>query len=444
MGVLIYLAALRVKRIFDFKSHPAKTIGTIFFLLIASFYGYLFAYLFNSREYQKVLPQSELIRYLISMLTVITFLRGFIPSYVPIKNIIPKNYPVSKAKRFLYNLINELIYPFYFGMILFVLTFSINIGSEGIKFSFIALSWIVISHLLKRLIQFSIEFNFEKKDILLTVFILSVLIVSYFILFDKIEIYTNYAVTLSALVALLAVNFLFQNKYKESKQLVNKVSKKEYFNMYIIKLLFNNNSLRTMIFVSVIMKSFFAFGNMGSMMNRNEISMFWEAFLNFILSPLILFTYVFNNSFGFAKTTWLTINKVGADLSSYFIFLLKMVAIPLMIDAGVGIIFYVYLNIFNYTNIMIYINSAIVLFFIGLINSFYFPIKVQGLFSFRANVSIMANVVSMISVAGIILLANISIIISVSVSILVSFGIYYYAEKKMSLNRYEIFTTLFR
>ncbi len=444
MGILIYLTALRVKRIFDFKSYPLKTIGTLLFIIITIFYGYLFAYLFNSREYRKVLPQSEFIRYLISMLVVITFLRGFIPSYVPIKNMIPQNYPISKARRFLYNLFSEFIYPFYLGIILFALSFSFNVGVGGIKIALIALSWIIISHLFKRLIQFSIEFNFEKKDNLFIVLILSVLIVSYFILFDKIEIYTNYAITLSTIVALLSFNYLFQKKYKESKQLVNKVPKKKYFNMFIIKLLFNNNSLRTMIFVSVIMKSLFTLMNMENLRNPNEMSWFWEVFLNFILSPLILFTYVFNNYFGFAKSTWLTINKSGAEVTSYLFLLLKMLSLPLIIDAAVAITFYIYFNMFNYANIMIYINSTIVLFFIGFINSFYLSRKVQSLFSFRANVSFMANVVSMISVAGIILLANISIIISVSVSILVSLGIYYYAERKMPLNRHEIFTTLFR
>lgn len=444
MGVLIYLTALRVKRIFDFKAHPVKTIGTIFFLLIAGFYGYLFAFLTDSREFQKVLPQVEFIRYLISMLVVITFLRGFIPSYVPIKNMITQNYPIGKTRRFIYNLFSEFIYPFYFGMILFVFSFSFNVGAEGSVFSLIALSWIVISHLFKRLIQFSIEFSFEKKDNLLIVFILSALIILYFIFLDKIEMYTNYAVTISGIVALLSFNYLFQNKYLESKQLVNKVPKKKYFNMFIIKLLFNNNSLRTMIFVSVIMKSLFTLMNMENLRNPNEMSWFWEVFLNFILSPLILFTYVFNNYFGFAKSTWLTINKSGAEVTSYLFLLLKMLSLPLIIDAAVAITFYIYFNMFNYANIMIYINSTIVLFFIGFINSFYLSRKVQSMFSFRANVSIMANVLSMISVAGIILLANISIIVSVIVSVSVSLGLYYFAEKKILLNRYEIFTTLFR
>lgn len=444
MGILIYLITLRLKRIFDFKSHPVRTIGVALFLVIAILYGFLFAQLSNSQEFQvKTLPQNEFAQYIVFSLAIITFLRGFFPTYVPLRNILPKSYPLRKTARLLHNLIYEFVYPFYLGIILFVLTFSVQMNGDRIKFFLIAFSWIVISHLLKRLIQFCIEFRFKEINIFFISLTIIVLVVPYFLFFNISSVYINYAITLLIIIVLLLMNFLFESTSKELKSIIVRNSKKKERITYHIKLLLNNNSLRTMVLVALFMKIFFVLLNMNLFTEQSELPAEVAFFLNFILSPIFLFTYLFNNFFGFSRSIWLSMNKVGVGLFSYYKQILKVLAIPIILDAIITISFLIFFDVLNYTNLLIYINNCFLLIVTCVINSFYFPKKVTSLFSIKSNTSIWASVLSMISVAVVILLLDFSPFVSITFSAVLALSIYDFFRDKILKNRYKIFRTIF-
>jgi hypothetical protein len=444
MGILTYLIFLRIKRIFDFKSHPIKTMSILLLMGLFVYYGFLFAQLYHSNKFQqKVLSQDLFREYLILALMIITFLKGFIPVYVPMKKVISSNYPISQIKKYLFNLINEFIYPFYFSIVLFVLTFSLLMDKKGSKFLIISLFGVIISHLFRRMFQFFLEFRIKGKSssfILGTSLICAIL---YFFLFNKYVIYVNYTISFSIMIVLLSFNFLIERKGKNPKRIIKKDVKKRIHFKWFLKVLFNNHSIRIMLFVAVLFKLFFILINWDTITRQIATSSELKYFLNLFLSPLILFTYIFNNYFAFSKSMWLTMNKVGLDLYSYSLQIFKLFIIPLIIDTIFAMSVYILLGDLNYKNMLIYLNSGFVLFVIGILNSFYFPKKFQGTFSFRGNTTVRANLISITSVGIIIYLSTISPLISTLFSISMAFSIYYFTRNKILNNRYKLFETLF-
>jgi len=128
----------------------------------------------------------------------------------------------------------------------------------------------------------------------------------------------------------------------------------------------------------------------GGTFSKNEI------FFYIFFSPLILFSYFFNNIFGFSPTFWFSLNKASATLLTYSKEMFKVLFLPLIIDVVLTIAVLFAVDKLNYTYISLYISSVIVLFAIGVINSFFLPKQVKSVFTMSGNTSIVGNVFSML------------------------------------------------
>ena len=444
MGVLTYIITIRLKKIFDFKAHALKSVAIILFLSIAVFYGVVFALFSNFLTPQKaIISQKIFNQYLVLFLIIITFLRSFLPQYIPLKNIFAKHYPLNKKKRFTYNLSLEFVCPFYLGIFLFIVAFSLFVEKSGSVFFVLAFSGIIISHLLKRLLQYSIEFRFEKIK---SIFILLTTIVSIIVvfLFFSIETgYFNYAVSTIVITVLLLINYLFEINVAESVPSTENSTRKNSRNLFSLKLILKNSSLRTMLIFSVIMKIIFAFFCWVNI--SEQVGEFYVLYIyaNLVLSPLILFSYIFNNFFGFLKSVWLSMNNVGAEPFYYIIIMTKVFAIPLMIDAIVTFISFVFLDMFSTANVIVYLTNSILLFSFGVVNSFYFPKKTQNVFSLRATTSSLGGIISVIVIIINILLAIISPLLTLFFSVLAAFGLYFWFRGRILNTRHKLFQVFF-
>lgn len=444
MGILVYLIALRVKRIFDFKTHPIKTISVVLLFCVSVFYGYTFAYLYNSPNFQeKLLSHNEFKHYIILSLAIITLLRGFFPSYIPLKNIIACNYPLSKMEKFSYNIINEFIYPFYFGIILFVTTFSVLVNSGDFKFLIIAFFWIIISHFLKRLVQFLIEAKLQGINIYLVFPPILALIAFYHFFFNDMVEYFNYAISFITLTVLISLNYLFEYKGKEPKISTKASSKNTTQNLYFIKLLLNNKLLRSMSLISIVYKAFFLLMIWNLLQKNGGAFSKSEIVLYIFISPLVLFSYFFNNFFGFSRTMWLSMNKVGANVITFSKEMLKVLFVPLTIDTVLTIVILVVLDKLNYAYVSFYISNVIILFAIGVTNSFCFPKQVKSVFTMSGNTSILGNVFSLLALALIVVLTKYFIYTNIFFSFFIVLSLYFVINKRISGTRYKLFKKLF-
>jgi hypothetical protein len=241
---------------------------------------------------------------------------------------------------------------------------------------------------------------------------------------------------------LIGINYFFEHKNNEPK-ITAKTNSKKTQGFYFIKLLLNNKLLRSMSLLSIVYKLFFLFmiWNMfqknGGSFSKNEI------FFYIFFSPIVLFSYFFNNFFGFSRTFWLSMNKVGATLLTYSKEMFKVLFLPLIIDVVLTIFVLFAVDKLNYTYISLYISSVIALFAIGVINSFYLPKQVKSVFTMSGNTSIVGNVFSMLVFAILIILTKYIPYVNLLFSVLMVFGLYFFIKDKIKNAQYKLFQKLF-
>jgi len=95
-------------------------------------------------------------------------------------------------------------------------------------------------------------------------------------------------------------------------------------------------------------------------------------------------------------------NKAGVSLFYYSKNIFKIFLVMILFDAIVAFLLEYFFNLLSLENIVIYITSGFVLLIIGIVNSFYFPKKIESLFSFRSNTFLKANLISLLTVTLII------------------------------------------
>src|SRR5699024_1371530 len=113
------------------------------------------------------------------------------------------------------------------------------------------------------------------------------------------------------------------------------------------------------------------------------------------ISPIILFTYLFNNIWGFLRNYWLITDRslsAGRDLLKIY---LKILWLPLVVDVIISMT-YLALAPSNLVlpGISMYVASLYVLTAGGFFWSSQVPARVEKAFSFKANTSTFGSIVS--------------------------------------------------
>ena len=271
MGILIFIITLRLKRILLFNHHPIRTAGILLSLLLSILYGLIISYIFNSYNFPiNNFSRKDFILSVILALAIITFLHGFFPTYTPLHRIISNNYPIGRLNKFICNIANEFMSPFYLVISVFILIVSSLINSKGFEILIFAIGWVIISHMLKRLVKLFIQFqiNGVNNYLIITLSIIGILIYSQYI--------TAMATIFNQLISLMVLAFLFILNYKldsnNDETTAIEHNKRKYGIGFSLKLLFNNRSLRIVSILTIVMKIlFFLFWGVLINNKRNEI-----------------------------------------------------------------------------------------------------------------------------------------------------------------------------
>lgn len=443
MGILIYIAILRISRLFSIKNHSLRTIGISLFLIVSILYGYVFSVIYNFIEIpKKTLTQFEFENYIIIVFVLITFVRGFFPVYAPIKDVITNNYPIRPIKKFLINITNEFIYPFYFGVILFWMTFSVMTSFEGFNLTIVTLSWVIISHLIKRLLQLIIEFQLKEKKIYFLYSMVFVSLILHIIVGYEIPPYFRPLISLFTGIVILSFNYKLGKNIK-SLSTINLTQFKWIEGKCYVKILLRNKPLRTMLIVAVFMKILIIiYWNVFNISDNTNIYI-TEIYLSLILSPILLFTYIFNNIFGFSPALWLSLYKNGARIKSYVIEMFNILLIPLFIDAMLSTVFYLLTDNLNSSYLLFYICCSIILFALSVFCSFIFPKKIENVISIKGNTSHLASLISILSAVMLYYLGEYNTLLYIAATIVVAVGLYHITLKYFQNTGHKIFQTLF-
>ncbi len=330
-----YLIIHKLKFYIRELKNPWRVVLTLFLLFTAWIYGLLFGKLYNNLYSGEIdiISSESFFNYSFIGIAGITIIRMFFPNYNPLRLLFPKYYPITNCKKYIVSLINDFQKPYFFYLSIFVLSATFYLENSTIQFLMTSFSILISSHLFRRYIQYVIDFKINKKTIIVHVLGL-VSIASFFATVFSQEL--DLFVPLIMLIVVLTLIGYFQESLITSISHGGNKNKSDKLGI-TLKLLLNNKKARLPLIVGLIFKSlillgdFFLFRTKGKHLFEGQI-VFW-----LFASPLLIFTYVFNNAWGFWKNLWLNIELRNGQYKPMIWLGLRLMLIPLILDIVITI-----------------------------------------------------------------------------------------------------------
>ncbi len=399
-----YLIFHKMKFFIRELKNPWKLILTIVLLFTAWIYGLFFGYLSNKLSTGEIdiISIERFFNFIFIGIAGLTIIRMFFPNYIPLKLLFPKYYPISKGKRYLASLINNFQKPYFLYISIFIISTTYYLENLSIQFLITSYLILINSHLVRRCFQYLFDFKTKKKDFIVHILLLFAML-SFFITF------LLFKIDLLILLITLMVGLTFIGYFQESsiESFTNREfkSKSEKLNI-TIKLLINNKKARLPLIVGLIFKSviflgdFFIFRTKGTLLFEGQI-VFW-----LFVSPLILFTYVFNNIWGFWKNIWLNIDTRIGQYKPLIWLGLRLMLIPLILD----MIITIPIILLSWNNLRIivifYFTTSVYLVMLSFLWSLITPRKIMSIFQMKGSTSPLSIIAAM---GGVLLLTTIRI-----------------------------------
>lgn len=394
MQLVKFLLIKKWKRYFSF--HNWLSLATVFFFFLsAMLYAYGASYLYNMAQLGKIkiAPASILnaIKYVI-FFTPILF--KFFPSFALKKTTISSHFPLNK-KQILYT---ELALSF-FKPLLFILTSFIIVffaESNGLT------STEMICFLLLLFSGFLLAENFINaiswnKKFYVIILIVIVLLLFYFINSNTIkQFFLNELLLMANILLLIVYYFFYDTKFDTSLNEKDKKNKKYSISKFLLKDLYFKISIRKVSFrttlVIAIAVKIFALTLLipQSLHAKTEITFTNSPLFFLFLPPITLFTYIYNNTWGYFKSAVINLLIVGSLLKDYFNLFFRLFIYAFIIDFILSFSTLFIYKQFSYKILAGYFVLSFFAFTMGLLCSFikFFEVKKAFLFgSFKSNTS---------------------------------------------------------
>lgn len=399
-----YLVIHKLKFFIRELKNPWIAVLTLFLLFTAWIYGLLFGQLYNklySGEIDIISPE-RFLNYTFIAIAGLTIIRMFFPNYNPLKLLFPKHYPISKRKKYLASLVNDFQKPYFFYISIFVFSATLYLENSTIQFLSTVFLILISSHLVRRCFQYIIDFKTNKNNIIVHVFGL-ISILSFFITVFLLKL--DLIIPILILIAVLT----FLGYFQESS--ITAISNKEIRNKsdklsISLKLLLNNKKSRLPLIVGLIFKSlillgdFFLFRIKGKHLFEGQF-VFW-----LFASPLMIFTYVFNNSWGFWKNIWLNIELRIGEYKPMIWLVLRLMFIPLILDIVITIPILLLSWTDNKFILIFYFTTSIYLILLSFLWSLITPRKIASSFQMKGSTAPMSVIAAM---GGVIILTTLKV-----------------------------------
>lgn len=417
----------------------------------SAFYAWLFSFLLTKAHYGGINPGvQQVLQYANLFLLAIIILRGFFPAYIPKANIIQRIYPVKALQKFWTELVVELVSPFYFILANFLVLLFLMSPEYTLLHLLQSILVMLTAHITLRSLQVFVErrmrwlsVNFLSAAVLAGGFVALQARVP---MFTASEDWLYLVVHMASLGLLVVANFFVEQAAAEPKR--REVSYSTNARRSLGWRLFKNHKLaKQMILFGLVFKGFFlavdAFSSYKTGTHIFDKNMVMWIFVG----PMIIYSYVFNNSWGFYKNLWLSIERSSGSYVDFVKASLLPLRVPLMMDA---VLTFLYVTLFNHDNalfiIALYIGSVLLLTPFGIIVSIISPKAIKGgLFSFEAKSSYFYNFLGM-ALYGMLFLPLLHPVLYLLYPVLI--GIMFFALiavlKEYPTYKYKLFETLFK
>ncbi|RDV15860.1 hypothetical protein DXT99_07640 [Pontibacter diazotrophicus] len=370
-------------------------------ILLAGFYSLMFSYLLQLAEESGRIRQSaeQVLEYANLFLLVIIILRGFFPAYVPKSGIIQRIYPIPPLQKFWTELAVELVSPFYFIALNFLIFLFLMAPAYDFVHLLQSLLVVLTAHVTLRSLQVFVERKIRWTHSYL--FMAAVMAAAFVALQVRVPMFRPTSDWLMLVVHVAALGFFITASYflehaaaDARHKVVNYSSNaRRSLGWRLFK---NHKMARQMLIFGMVFKVLILAVDAVSYLKKgnhifDEILSLW-----IFVGPLVIFSYVFNNVWGFYRNLWLTIERSSGSYKDFIKASLLPLRVPLLMDA---VLTFMYVTFFNHESalfiVLMYIASILVLTPLGIIASIVRPIAVKGgMFSFSTKTSYLYNFIA--------------------------------------------------
>ncbi len=436
-----YLLWIRMKGFFTGLRNPWKIVLHLVLLLTVYAYGRLFAHVINKAgngEIETFSPE-KMISVIWVLIAGFTIVKMFFPTYTPIRQIFPKYLPVPKFQRYLLSVVTELTTSYFFYLFLFLLFGCWYLDYSKYWFLYSCLTALITSILFKRILQYFIDFRLKRYSLIM-LGITAILILTLFYIGNFLLLSFGYLCGLLPLLLFL-IGFKLDCQIIESKKIdLQPITKNA--NVYL-KLLINNRQARLLLLVGILFKSLLLIGDYGLFKGKGKHLFDGQIIYWMFASPLILFTYVFNNIWGFWTNVWMNVELRSGKSKHLINFTLKLLLLPLIIDAFITLP----ILLFTWDNhqfiLLFYAVSLIFLVCSSFLWSILFPITINSYFQMKGSSSFVSSLSAMVSVIALSLIKiNYWFYILIPLFLLFSFAGYRLALDVYKEKKYQIYKKL--
>jgi hypothetical protein len=400
MDLIAFSCRARVAGFFRHKKEQRALLLSLG-IVLAGIYSYIFTYLLHKARVGEGVPQSaeQVLEYANLFLLAIIILKGFFPSYVPKAEIIQRIYPVSPLKKFWTEMIVELVSPFYFIVANFLIL--LFLMSPDYNFVHLLQSILVMltAHVTLRSLQVFVERRMRWSH---SYFYMGAIMAAAFIalqarvpMFRPTSDWLMLIVHEAALGFFIAANYLLEQAAAEPRRKVVNYSSNARRSLGW-RLFKNHNLAKQMLIFGLVFKAIILALDATSYLKKGEHIFDNIMSLWMFVGPLVIYSYVFNNVWGFYRNLWLTIERSSGNYRDFIKASLLPLRVPLLMDA---VLTFLYVTFFNHESalfiVLMYIASVLLLTPFGIISSIVSPKAVKGgLFSFSARSSYLFNFIA--------------------------------------------------
>lgn len=327
---------------------------------------------------------------IVKVLFTFTFFRMIVPAYAPMQKVFEKYHPIPLFQKYVIGFLSDILRPYFLFAFSFILVFAAGLQHYQWEVFATAVSMLFTAHLLRRYIQYIIDYRLSKLGIVTWGIgaMSGILYIGYIFHFQNGQ-YSN-------LVFFIAPIILFFSGFWFER---NSISEKTHKGIsllngrFLLRFLLGRAKNRTVILLAIFIKILLLLAFWGSFQETGEL-LFESNFIFYIVfSPIAIFTYAFNNTWAFWGSLWARAQLAGGfrEVRNQQ---LRLMAIPLLFDMIITLTYILIGTGKPFIYSIIYLGSTISLIPLSIVWSVVKPKKVKSAIQMGPLTSLLGNIVT--------------------------------------------------
>jgi hypothetical protein len=264
-------------------------------------------------------------------------IKDFLPSYKRRPNLIPPNAPIGAIHRWLINQTTAVLNLFVGAFFLFTISFAAISWASLDGPMWISLFLAVVftaefcSYVIRTLFEYHVKFH--RLFFALTIGLIASMVYMFYLFYSTMSMWMPWAITIAWGVLSLVID-LSVEELRTVRAIQRDILNTD---QAIMRMVFRNDVVRRMLLLAFVFKIimgvmlYFSIDRMfASRVIANQI-IIWQYYL-LLLSPVVVFTYVFGNAWVFFREVYLNMQRVRPIKFSLLGTYLQLVTLPLLID----------------------------------------------------------------------------------------------------------------